>query len=147
MSRWNVYLLRLGLFSNIIILVSLRFTVRAQVWEKLCRRSGCCCLQPSLDGDSSTRSSANSRHLIPVSTSVMPGAANCSNLLASWLMQWFSTFFEPQHTFYIYKILGHTTNQNEIKRHNNTVHIIYIVVAICPQWNNNLKIKKSNKAT
>lgn len=31
------------------------------------------------------------------------------------LMRCFSTFFEPWHIFYIGKILGHTTNQNDTK--------------------------------
>ena len=43
----------------------------------------CCCLQPSLVGDSSTRSSAHSRPLISVSTSVMQGASDCSNVSLS----------------------------------------------------------------
>ena len=51
----------------------------------MCRRSRCCC-KPSLVGDSSTRSSTNSRHLISVSIGVMPWVADCSNSLASWLM-------------------------------------------------------------
>ena len=39
------------------------------------------------------------------------------------LAQCFPNFFEPRHIVYIYKILGHTTNQNDTKSHSNTVHI------------------------
>ena len=44
-SRWSLYLWswQLDLFWNTIIFVLLRFTVRAQVWQNLCRRSSCCC--------------------------------------------------------------------------------------------------------
>ena len=51
-SRWNLYLWswQLDLFWNTIIFVLLRFTVRAQVWQNLCRRSRCCC-RPSLVGE------------------------------------------------------------------------------------------------
>ena len=48
----------------------MRFTVRAQVWQNLCRRSRCCC-RPSLVGDRSTRSSANCRHLTSDSSSAL----------------------------------------------------------------------------
>ena len=73
------------LFWNTIILVLLRFTVRAQVWQNLCKRSRCCC-RPSLVGDRSTRSSANSRHLTSGSSRVRPGAADCSSARANLLL-------------------------------------------------------------
>ena len=83
-SRWNVHLWswQLDLFCNTIILVLLRFTVRAQVWHNLCRRSRCCC-RPSLVGDRSTRSSANSRHLTSDSCRVRLGAADISSARAN----------------------------------------------------------------
>ena len=62
-------------FSNIIILVLLRVTVRV---ERSCAEH--------LAAAVGTRSSANSRHLILLCTSLMPGAAHCSNVLASWLI-------------------------------------------------------------
>jgi hypothetical protein len=76
-SRWNLYLWswRLDLFWNTIILVLLRFTARAQ---------GCC--RPSLVGDRSTRSSANSRHLTSDSSRVRPGDADFSSARANSLI-------------------------------------------------------------
>jgi hypothetical protein len=70
---------------NNIILVLLRFTVKAQVWQYLCRRSRCCC-RPSLVGNICTRSSANSGHLTSDSSRVRPVAAACSSALANLLI-------------------------------------------------------------
>ena len=53
--------------------------------QNLCRRSRCCC-RPFLVGDSSTRSSANSKHLTSDSSRVRPGAADCSSALANSLI-------------------------------------------------------------
>ena len=87
MSRWNLYLWswQLDLFWNTIIFVLLRFTVRAQVWQNLCRRSRCYC-SPVLVGDRSTRSSANCRHLTSDSSRVRPGAAEFSSARANSLI-------------------------------------------------------------
>jgi hypothetical protein len=71
-------------FRTPLFFVLLRFTVRAQVWQNLCRRSRCCC-RPSLVGDRSTRS-ANSRHLTSVSSRVRPGAADGSSALTNSLI-------------------------------------------------------------
>ncbi|CDQ92793.1 unnamed protein product, partial [Oncorhynchus mykiss] len=51
----------------------------------LCIRSRCCC-RPSLVGDRSTRSSANSRHLTSDSSRVRPGAADFSSARANSLI-------------------------------------------------------------
>ena len=72
-------------FWNTIILVLLRFSVRAQVWQNLFRRSRCCC-RPSLVGDRSTRSSASSRCLTSDSSRVSPGTAECSSALTNSLI-------------------------------------------------------------
>ena len=87
--RWNLYLWSwwLDLFWNTILL--LIFTVRAQVWHNLCRRSRCCC-RASLVGDRSTRTSANSRHLTLESSRVRPGAADFSSAsgnLLIWMLK------------------------------------------------------------
>ena len=88
-SRWNLYSCswQLDLLWNTIILVLLRFTVRAQVWQNLCRRSRCC-WRPSLVGDRGTRSSTNNRHLTSDSSRVRPGAADCSSALANFFICW-----------------------------------------------------------
>jgi hypothetical protein len=107
-SRWNLYLLswQLTFFGKPLFLSYWDFlsgpssvraqvcqgpglsgsrSVRAQVWRNLCRRSMCCC-RPSLVGDRSTRSSANSKHLTLDSSRVRPGAADCSSALSNLLI-------------------------------------------------------------
>ena len=84
-SRYNLYWwsLQLDLFlKHYYLFVLLRFTGRAQVSQNLCRRSRCCC-RLSLVWDSSTRSSANSRHFTSESSRVRTGAGHCSSALAN----------------------------------------------------------------
>ena len=50
-------------------------------------------------------------------------ACHQSHLLFDDVEQCCPTFFEPRHIFYFYKILGHTTNQNDTKWHPKTVHM------------------------
>jgi hypothetical protein len=72
-------------FGTPLCFVLLRFTVRARVWQNLCKRSRCCC-RPSLVDDRSTRSSANSSDLTSDYSRMRPGAADCSSARARSLI-------------------------------------------------------------